>query len=185
MNAIGYLTMQAEGIPAAVRRRIDDLDEDQLVWRPTPRATHIGFIMWHCLRACDWQLGRVRGVTSDDEVWQTDGFRERTGYDPRGLGTRALGIGTGFTLAMVDAVPVTKELLASYADAISRAYVTQLSTMEDADLDTPLPSPAGGAPLQAVNALEVAMRQFYQHMGECDFLRGLIGIPDPTMPQEE
>jgi hypothetical protein len=185
MNAIAYLTMQAQGLPAAVRRRIDDLTEEQFVWRPTPRSNHVGFIAWHCLRACDMQLGRVRGVTADHEVWQNSGFRERTGYDPRGLGTRGLGIGTGFSLAMVDAVPVTKELVTTYADAVSAAYIAQLSTMQDGDLDAPLAVPAGSAPAQAVNALEVAFRQFYQHMGECDYLRGLIGIPDPTMPQEE
>ena len=85
-------------------------------------------------------------MTPDEEVWQTAGFRERTAFDPRGLGSRGLGIGTGFTLAMVDAVPVSKELITDYADAISRAYVAQLSTMEDADLDAPLATPAGVTP---------------------------------------
>lgn len=185
MNAIAYLTMQAQAMPAAVRRRVDDLSNEQFIWRRTPRSNHVGFITWHCLRACDMQLGRVRGVTADNEVWQTEGFRERTGYDPRGLGTRGMGIGTGFTLAMVDEVPVTKDLVTGYADAVTQAYLAQLATMQDTDLDAPLPTPAGGAPQQVVNAIEVALRQFYQHMGECDYLRGLIGIPDPTMPQEE
>jgi hypothetical protein len=185
VNAIAYLTMQAQALPAAVRRRVDDLTDEQFTWRPTPRANHVGFITWHCLRACDMQLGRVRGVTPDDEVWQTAGFRERTGYDPRGLGARGIGIGTGYSLAMVDAVPVSKELVTAYADAVSAAYLAQLGTMQDADLDAPLAVPGGAAPAQAVNSMEVAFRQFYQHMGECDYLRGLIGIPDPTMPQEE
>jgi hypothetical protein len=131
------------------------------------------------------QLGRVRGVTPDEEVWQTGGFRERTGYDPRGLGARGIGIGTGYSLAMVDAVPVTKELVTAYAHAVAEAYVAQLAKMTDADLDAPSVVPEGAAPAQAFNSLEVALRQFYQHMGECDYLRGLIGIPDPTMPPEE
>lgn len=185
MNAIAYITAQAEAMPAAVARRLDGLADDQLLWRPTPRANHIGFIMWHCLRACDWQLGRVRGVSADDEVWQAAGFRERTGYDPRGLGTRGIGIGTGFTLAMVDAVPVDRALIVDYTEAIAHAYVAHLATMADADLEAPLRTPAGAPPQQAVNAIETALRQFAQHMGECDYLRGLIGIPDPTMPQEE
>ena len=148
MNTIAYLTVQAQVIPAAVRRRVDDLSGEQFTWRPVPRANHVGFIAWHCLRACDMQLSRVRGVTAADEVWQTAGFHQRTGYDPRGLGTRGLGIGTGFTLAMVDAVPVTRELVASYADALAAAYVAQLATMHDQDLDAPLAAPAGGAPAQ-------------------------------------
>ncbi len=185
MNTIAYLKMQAEALPAAVHRRVDDLTDDQVVWRLTPRSNHVGFIAWHCLRACDMQLGRVRGVTADDEVWQTGGFRDRTGYDPRGLGTRGLGIGTGYSLAMVNAVPVTKDLMTAYADAVSQAYLAHLGTMQDADLDAPLDVPAGAPSTQAFNAFEVALRQFYQHMGECDFLRGLIGIPDPTMPRDE
>lgn len=131
------------------------------------------------------QLGRVRGVTADEQVWLTAGFHARTGYDPRGLGTRGLGIGTGFSLAMVNAVPVTKALVTDYADAIAAAYVAQLATMRDDDLDAPLSVSTGSPPATAAQAIEVALRQFYQHMGECDYLRGLIGIPDPTMPQEE
>ncbi len=84
MHPIAYLTMQAQGLPAAVRRRVDDLTDEQFVWRPTQRTNHVGFIVWHCLRACDMQLGRVRGVGADDEVWLAAGFRERTGYDPAG-----------------------------------------------------------------------------------------------------
>src|SRR5688500_16917641 len=33
MNAIAYLTMQAQGLPAAVRRRVDELTDEQFVWR--------------------------------------------------------------------------------------------------------------------------------------------------------
>lgn len=185
MNATEYITVQAEAMPAAVKRRLDGLTAEQFLWRPTPRSNHVGFVMWHCLRACDWQLGRVRGVTADDEAWQTGGFRERTGYDPRGLGSRGLGIGTGFTLAMVDAVPVTMELITDYTAAVAEAYVSHLASMTDADLDAVIATPSGAAPVLAANAIEVALRQFSQHMGECDYLRGLIGIPDPTMPQEE
>lgn len=177
--------MQAEALPAAVRRRIDDLTDEQFAWRPTPRSNHVAFIAWHCLRACDMQLGRVRGVGPDGEVWQSGGFTTRTGYDPRGLGARGIGIGTGYSLAMVDAVPATKALVTEYAAAVAEAYRAHLATMTDADLDAPALVPEGAAPALAVNCLEVALRQFYQHMGECDFLRGLIGIPDPTMPAEE
>ncbi len=177
--------MQAEGLPAGVRRRVADLTDEQLTWRSTPRSNHVGFIIWHCLRACDMQLGRVRGVGVDGEVWQTDGFTASTGYDPRGLGMRGMGIGTGYSLTMVDAVPVTKALVVAYADAIGAAYLAQLGTMRDADLDTAATVPAGAAPASATNAFEVALRQLHQHMGECDYLRGLIGIPDPTMPAEE
>ncbi|MGE3412721.1 MAG: DinB family protein [Dehalococcoidia bacterium] len=184
MNAIAYITTQAEALPALLARRLDGLTEEQLVWRPAPRANHIGFIVWHCLRACDWQLGRVRGVTPDLEVWHITGFRDRTGYDPRGLGSRGIGIGTGYTQAMVDAVPASRQLLEDYAAAVSRAYVDHLATMQDADLDAPLPTPEGAPPQYAFTAIDTAIRQFHQHMGECDYLRGLLGIPDPTAPRE-
>ena len=185
MNAIGYLTLQAEALPAGVRRRLDDLTEEQFLHRPGDLSNHVAFISWHCLRACDMQLARVRGVGPDGEVWQTGGFTERTGYDPRGLGARGMGIGTGFTRAMVDAVPYSKDLVTSYADAIAAAYTTHLATMTDADLDTPALVPEGSPPVRNVDALEVALRQFYQHMGECDFARGMMGIPDPSRPPDE
>ncbi|MBX7112048.1 MAG: DinB family protein [Dehalococcoidia bacterium] len=184
MNAIAYITTQAEALPALLARRLDGLTEDQLVWRPAPRANHIAFIVWHCLRACDWQLGRVRGVTPDLEAWHTAGFRDRTGYDPRGLGSRGLGIGTGYTLAMVEAVPADARLLEDYAAAISQAYVAHLATMTDDDLEASLAVSEGAPPQRAYHAIDTAIRQFHQHMGECDYLRGLLGIPDPTAPRE-
>ena len=185
MNAIDYLTLQAQALPAAVGRRVDELTEEQFVWRPTPQSNHVGFISWHCLRACDMQLGRVRRVGPDGEVWQTAGFAQRSGYDPRGLGARGIGIGTGYTLAMVDAVPVSKSLVTNYARAVADAYLAHLATMSDADLDADVLVPEGSRGAQAHQSLEVALRQFYQHMGECDFLRGLMGIPDPTRPPDE
>lgn len=185
MNTIEYLTMQAAALPAAVHRRLDELTDEQFVWRPEARSNHVAFIAWHCLRACDWQLGRVRGVTPDNEVWQEAGFRERTGYDPRGLGTRGIGIGTGFTLEMVDAVPYSKQLVFDYVDAVAEAYKQQLATMQESDLERDTADATPERSNRAVDSLEVALRQFYQHMGECDFLRGLIGIPDPTMPRVE
>ncbi|MDA1010219.1 MAG: DinB family protein [Chloroflexi bacterium] len=185
MDAIGYISVQAQSLPAAVRRRLDDLTDEQFVWRPEERSNHVAFISWHCLRACDMQLGRVSQVGADGEVWQTGGFRERTGYDPRGLGARGMGIGTGFTRAMVDAVPYSKDLVTSYADAIASAYIAHLATMADADLDAPALVPEGSPATRNVDAIEVALRQFYQHMGECDFLRGLMGIPDPSRPPDE
>lgn len=183
MNAIAYITTQFEAIPTAVRQRLAGIADDQLRSRPAPRANHLGFIVWHCLRSADWQLGRLRGVTPDDEVWHAAGFRGRTGYDPRGLGMR--GTGTGYTLAQVDAVPVDAQLLEDYAAAVSQAYLAHLATMTDHDLEAPLPVPEGAPPQHAVNAIDTAIRQFHQHMGECDYLRGLLGIPDPTMPRDE
>ena len=177
--------MQAQALPTAVRRRVYDLSDEPLIWRRTPRSNHVGFITWHCLRACDMQLGRVRGVGPDGEVWQTDGFTARTGYAPRGLGARGIGIGTGYSLAMVDVVPVTKDLVTAYTDAVAEAYFAHFATMTEADLDAPTLAPPGAAPMLAVNCLEVALRQFYQHMSECDYLRGLIGIPDPRSSQPE
>ncbi|MEX2375657.1 MAG: DinB family protein [Dehalococcoidia bacterium] len=185
MDAIGYITMQVEGLPAAVRRRVDDLTDDQFTWRPTPTANHVAFIAWHCLRACDMQLGRVRHAGPDGEVWQVGGFTERTGYDPRGLGMRGMGIGTGYTLQMVDAVPYSKDLITSYAEAVAEAYKEHLATMTDSDLDGASLVPGDAPAARAVDSIEVALRQFSQHMGECDFLRGLIGIPDPTRPADE
>jgi hypothetical protein len=185
MNAIGYIAMQAQALPAGVHRRLDELTDEQFMWRPHEKANHAAFISWHCLRACDMQLARVRQVGPDGEIWQTGGFRERTGYDPRGLGARGMGIGTGFTRAMVDAVPYSKELVLTYAEAIGEAYTAHLATMTDADLDAPALIPEGSPAARNVDALEVALRQFYQHMGECDFLRGLMGIPDPSRPPDE
>ncbi|MBI4498032.1 MAG: DinB family protein [Chloroflexi bacterium] len=163
---------------------MDDLDEGQLRWRPAPQANHVGFLAWHALRIWDLNLGRMRGVSQDEEVWHTAGLRGQTGYDPRGVGTRGLGVGTGFTTTMVDRVPVGKDAISAYLEALHRATVAHLEGLTPADLERTTTN-AAGATVTGVQLVEGILRHTYQHLGEADYVRGLLGIPDPTFPQDE
>lgn len=184
MDSVTFCVQLIESLPAAVRRRVDDLTDDQLRWRPAPRANHVNFILWHALRIDDLRLGQLKGTPAFQQIWQSAGFRDRTGYDPQGLGARGLGVGTGYTVAMVDGVPVGKELITGYADAICREMVTWLKQAGPDALDRASENPFGG-PQTAAQVIEGVVRQTYGHLGEADYVRGLMGIPDPTMPQEE
>ena len=75
-------------------------------------------------------VGALGGQPQTTQLWFTEGWAARTGYDPRGLGEHGYGTMTGYTLEEVDGIPAmpAEQLLAYLAqvcDAL-RTYLRQL-----------------------------------------------------------
>ena len=94
-----------EDIGAGLRRRIADLDESALEWRADDRGNNVRETAWHMARWIDVLARLSTGAQQSEERWFADGWAERTGYDPRGLGDGGLGALTGYTFAEVLAIP--------------------------------------------------------------------------------
>jgi hypothetical protein len=91
---------------ADVRHEVDGLPQDALEWQPDPQANSVGLTLWHLSRWLDVVGTQVfDGLPSGDEQWMADGWAERTGYDPRGIGDLGIGALTGFTWKEVERVP--------------------------------------------------------------------------------
>jgi hypothetical protein len=57
-------------------------------------------------RGLDFLATRVLlGRPAEQELWHTQGWMEKTGYDPRGIGYGGWGVLTGFTRDEVQAIP--------------------------------------------------------------------------------
>jgi hypothetical protein len=184
------LLAMLENFRNAAKRRLNDITPEQIKERPAAGVNPVGFTVWHALRGQDRGFGSVTGKGSDGEVWGSAGFHQRTGYDPRGMGFRGIGIGTGFTRSMVDDVPVTKELLVEYTDALYETVAAYVKGLTPDELLAPRPNanpnPANPAPDTTTMQMILGMLNHgLQHLGEADVLRSLHGIPDPTTPAEE
>ncbi|MCX6020501.1 MAG: DinB family protein [Chloroflexi bacterium] len=189
-ETIDLLIGMLDGFRNGAKRRIADLSDEQLAKRPTTGVNSVGFTVWHALRGQDRGFGAMSGQGDAGQIWGTGGFAEQTGYDPRGKGFRGIGIGTGFTRAMVDEAPVGKDLLTAYADALHAAVTGFLKSQPDAQLLAPIPnptqSPANPSPTTTLAQMALgSLNHGLPHLGEADVLRSLLGIPDPTTPQEE
>ena len=85
---------------------IQTCTSEELNWQPGVEANSIGVTLWHIARGLDLLGTRVLQSKSDeDELWHTNGWRERTGYDPRGIGYRGWGVVTGYTWDEVQLIP--------------------------------------------------------------------------------
>jgi len=92
-----------EDIGEGVRRRIEDLDEDALEWRADDRGNNVRETVWHMARWIDVLTRFLAGTQPSTERWFTDGWAERTGSDPRGIGDDGLGVLSGYTFENVKA----------------------------------------------------------------------------------
>ena len=91
----------AEGIHSEVGK----LSPQQLDWQPDAEGNSIGVTVWHVARWLDVIARVFQGRPPADELWLTQGWAERTGYQPQGIGYRGLGALTGYTQQEVAAIP--------------------------------------------------------------------------------
>src|SRR5438132_1165435 len=53
-------------VPPLVRAAVEDLDAEQLVWRPGREANSIGWLVWHLTRVQDHHVAEL---VADDQIW--------------------------------------------------------------------------------------------------------------------
>jgi hypothetical protein len=153
--------------------QINPLDEEAFWWRPDPLGNSIGHTIWHVAR---WMDVLVVVVLQDrgheDEQWHTSGWREKTGYDPRGIGFNGFGVITGYTAEEVNAIPImAKDDLVAYFDQTLTAFRDQLLVMTDESLQEPAPgSHQGRLAYQWIKAILLGESG---HVGEVEALIAL------------
>jgi DinB superfamily len=121
-----------EDVGAGLRRRIKDLDEDALEWRADDRGNNVRETVWHMARWIDVLTRILAGTQQSTERWFTDGWAERTGYDPRGIGDDGLGVLSGYTFQEVLAIPrLTAPDLLQYVDSVVAPLAQRLRALQD------------------------------------------------------
>jgi hypothetical protein len=128
MNDLELLAELIEDIARDLRPEIQSLTPAELDWQPGLQANSIGVTLWHIARAFDLLAVRVlQNKPPEAELWHANGWRARTGYDPRGLGFGGWGVVTGYTWDEVQAIPsLTAEELLQYLDEACAACAAQV-----------------------------------------------------------
>src|SRR5216117_1487952 len=121
-----------EDVGAGLRRRIKDLDEDALEWRADDRGNNVRETVWHMARWIDVLTRILGGTQPSTERWFTDGWAERTGYDPRGIGDDGLGALTVYTFQEVLAIPrLNATQLVRYLESVAGALAQHLRALPE------------------------------------------------------
>lgn len=181
----GYIR-QIKGVSNMLVRCIDEL-EGRLVEVPGPRLNPAGFIVWHLLRVWDHDLRDTRAAVAADDVWHRHGFTAETGYAPvikvHDDG-EAYADGYGYSRAEVAAVPYREDWLVRYHRLLLDETLERLADPE-LDCDAPIKLPERETPTTAGQTFDHLVIHSAYHIGELQLTMGLLGIPDPSTPEED
>lgn len=159
---------------AGMHRAIGDLPLEALKWQPDPQANNIAVTAWHVSRALDLlKVLILQDQPPENELWFTQGWAEKTGYNPLGLGSGGFGNLAGYTLAEVAAVPVLPaEDLLAYFDQASGALAAYLAGQPDEAICRPVETRHGSA-IPAYVFIRNFLMDVREHLGEIKALRAM------------
>jgi len=149
-----------ENVGARVREQIGSLDEDALEWRADDRGNNVRETVWHMARWIDLLTRVLDGTQPSTERWFTDGWAQRTGYDPRGVGDSGLGTMTGYTFEEVLKIPrLDATELIRYLDSVVGPLAQGLRALPDDE-----------AAARSVRRVTGILQGCFSHVGEIDAL---------------
>ncbi len=118
---------------------------------------------------------RVRALQdgpAEAEVWHSHGWRERTGYDPRGVGNRGFGAVTGYSASDVAAIPqLSAADLLAYLDQTHTALRDYLAVMPPEALQQTAPGLGGKHTFYKL--IKIEWQHFFGHLGEIQALKAM------------
>lgn len=155
---------------------------EQFGKRPAPGANPVNFIYFHVLRHWDRDINvRIQGHDPNQDAWHRGGFSELSGYNPDGKGHENLGTGYGYSQAEVDEVTTDKAALSRYQQMLAVETDALLKTMDDDRLRVERTSPSGSTKT-AAGWLQHLIAHTYVHVGDIEYIKGLIGAPPCDVP---
>lgn len=165
MNAVDIL-IDASARPrdAALALR-GALTPDVLNAHPGGHDNSIAWLLWHTAREIDVQVSALSGA---EEVWSSQGFRERFG-----LGEVGDTLGYGHTGEQARAVVVQdRDLLLGYLEAVTSTLQGYIGTLSDADLDEIIDE-QWDPPVSRATRLVSIVDDAAQHVGQAAYAAGM------------
>lgn len=153
----------------------EDLRQEQLVWRPGPKAPSIGFHLWHMARWADHLQAFLNNASQ--QIWEAQGLAQRWGFTQRALGHMDTGMGMDDDASASLPLPGKDALLdyARRAFAAADAAVEQVGVRRfDAPREDPRTSWADAPTIGAVIIGNLAHDN--RHLGMIEALRGVQGL---------
>ena len=146
---------------------IAELSDEQLGWRPSPKAHSIGFTLWHTARADD---NVQADLTGGPLLWESGGYAARWGHPER-------GVGTGWDDDRAAALPLPpKRELIEYVTRVFAAVDLGTGTVDDARFELPIQSRFRGTDSTYGEVMLVCLSHDNRHLGEMEYIKGLLGL---------
>ncbi|MFN8195311.1 MAG: DinB family protein [Nocardioidaceae bacterium] len=144
---------------------VDELEPEDLLWRPDADANPVAWIVWHLTRVQDDHLA---GVVDGEQLWTSGGWAERFGL-PYDLGS----VGYGQSSDEVGAFGIDDlELLMGYHAAVHRRTVEILEGLTDEDYAR-IVDERWDPPVTCAVRLVSVVNDITQHLGQAAYVAGL------------
>ena len=142
----------------------DGLTEEQAIYRPSPNANSIAWLIWHSARVQDVQVADVAGV---EQVWTRDGWVERFGLDlPRD------DTGYGHSPEDVAKVQAPADLLGGYYHAVHKLTLEYIASITGDELARVVDT-HWDPPVTASARLISIIDDCAQHLGQAAYVLGM------------
>src|SRR6266571_1174310 len=173
MTDIEVLADLVASLALGIHQAVTGLSVAELTWRPDAEGNSIGVTVWHCSRGLDvLKVQFLEHKPSSAEQWHTQGWAQKTGYDPRGIGAGGLGILSGYTQEEVAAIPVlTAEELLAYLDQVAEALRQHLLSLPEGVLAQPIT--VAGERQTVYQRIKDIVLGCVGHLGEIEALKAL------------
>ena len=153
-----------ERIKEVVHQTIEDLEDDELAYRPAPNANSIAWLIWHLSRIQD---DHIADLTGEKQVWLS-GWSEK--FD---LPFKEASTGYGHTSDEVAAVKAPADLLIDYYDTVHDATIDYINTLNDDNYDK-IVDERWDPPVTLAVRLMSIISDDLQHAGQAAYIRGLL-----------
>lgn len=167
MTDLELLAELIEELSRDLHPEIEPLTDEELNWNPGPQANSIGVTLWHMARGMDFLGTRVlQARPAEEEYWHTKGWREKTGYDPRGIGYGGWGVVTGYAWEDVLGIPkFTAQEIMEYFDQSCHALSKQVRKLDQETAAEPVGEFMKGR-LTRFQWVKQFYKGFQAHVGE-------------------
>ena len=159
---------------------IKDLPAAVLRWQPDDEANSIGVTVWHICRSFDVLTTRVlQNRAYSEEIWYTEGWAQKTSYDPHGIGFAGWGTLARFTRADVDAIPALSadELLIYFEQTVAglRAHLSAMppDILYQPPIGWPDLAQSAYQPESAYRAICGILMDTREHLGEIKTIKAM------------
>lgn len=164
LEEIRFRSRQARG---RILKVVDELTDEQLAWRPSPRAHSIGFTFWHASRSGDNMQADLNGT---DMIWDRDAYAAKWGHPPKGS-----GMGWDDEAAAALALPPKADLL-DYARRVFEACDAAVDRIDGPGFVVSRPSPFMSREATIGDIVFTGITHDTRHLGEMEYIKGLLGL---------
>ncbi len=171
MNTSALLLLQYQTMQRHFNSIFQDLNDEQMNWKPEGDANTISFLLWHVLRAWDSYYSML---FNSPELYEAEGWPKKFGFDVTGKGYDGTAMGTGFSTEDVAIVNAKPEVLAAYFDALLSVLNGYLKTATDEALGQEFIVPWWPNPSTVAGVLSHVLTHGMEHIGQALYVRGML-----------